>query len=96
MQNHGNGEKERVPLFLRDWAIRLEKAPIKEDEKRIWYRQLRFFFSYCRRERGVACVATCRAYLEHLDEKMPKASEYARPALRWFVKEARLHGQMGS
>ncbi len=95
MQNDGNGEKERVPLFLRDWANRLEKAPITNDEKRTWHRQLRFFFSYCRRERGVACVATCRAYLEHLDEKMPKASEYARPALRWFVKEARLHGQIG-
>lgn len=95
MQNNGDSEKERASLFLRDWAIRLEKAPIKDDEKRSWLRQLRFFFSYCKRERCVACVATCRAYLEHLDEKMPKASEYARPALRWFVKEARLHGQVG-
>ncbi len=26
---------------------------------------------------------------------MPKSAESARPALRWFVKEARLHGQAG-
>lgn len=95
MQTNGGGEKERTPLFLRDWADRLEAAPLKDEEKRSWLRQLRLFFSYCKRERCVACVATCRAYLEHLDQKMPKASEYARPALRWFVKAARLHGQEG-
>jgi integron integrase len=93
MPNDSNKQEERWPLILRDWEARLAVASIGDGEKQSWRRQLLFFFSYCKRARCVACVATCRAYLDHLEQKMPKATESARPALRWFVKEARLHGQ---
>ncbi len=95
MQTEGSRDGERVPLFLRDWAKRLEDADLEEGEKRAWHRQLRAFFGYCKQERCFACVATCKAYLERLEVRMPTSSEYARPALRWFVKEARLHGEKG-
>lgn len=79
-------------MILKDWADRLAEAEVGGDEKKAWKRQIIFFLSWCKRERRVASVETCKDYLEDLGRRMPGAAVTARAALRWFVKEARLHG----
>ena len=71
MPNESDSGGERAPLILRDWAERLAATSLKEEEKRTWQRQLVFFFSHCKKERALACVATCRSYLERLEQLMP-------------------------
>lgn len=76
-------------MILRNWPDRLAAAAINGNEKRSWERQVIFFLSWCKKERRVASVETCKGYLEDLASRMPGAAVTARAALRWFVKEAR-------
>jgi integron integrase len=86
---------ETHPIHFPTWSRALDAEPLALEVREERRQQIIGFLGFCRRSRSVACIASCRIYLEWLESRAPRRSESAREALRWFVRAGRRQGGRG-
>jgi len=80
---------------FRDWAERLERAEVPEQQRRSWAITVRWYLSFCRRGRGGVNHQTARdfiAWAQQAKSPEPWQLESWREALRWFFRTAKAAG----
>src|SRR5688572_16640477 len=83
-------QNEGAPISFPKWnAVLWEEEPGKA---RGYTRVIVEFLRTCRKEHVPASVDAAKRFLASLD---PGVAEFAREALRWFVREAKRRGCIG-
>ncbi|MBL9204688.1 MAG: integron integrase [Opitutaceae bacterium] len=89
MPELGAHELEVRPIRFHSWCRVLSEQAASPAVFELHKRTIIGFLAYCRKLRTVACIATCRSYLETVGSRSPDTVVVAREALRWFVREGR-------
>jgi len=77
------------PISFPDWKAALAQAPLSDDLKAAFTREILSFLKHCKEARSAATVETAKRYLGWRENQSRGRS---REALRWFYREGRRLG----